>query len=333
MEADKIKVIVSTPARLHFGIVDMRGDLGRIHGSVGVAINEPRLIISATRSPTLKVTGSRSNRILEFAKIILDEAGISEGVDFQVIKDIPEHAGFGSGTQLALAVGSSISRLFDLDLNVTNITMKLSRSKVSGIGTLTFQHGGFIVDGGRRVDNLRSVPPLVFHSDIPLKWRFVIGVPEINQFISGETEKNAFKAFEPPSQELVGEAARIVLMKMIPSLIEKDIVAFGESMTDLDFKFGEYWMKVQGGRYSHPVIEAGVTHLLKSGSYGAGQSSWGPAFYGLADGEKHARELTESLNEFLNSKGRRGTAFFTQADNKGAIFQEKKDNDYNGEIH
>jgi beta-RFAP synthase len=324
MEAGKIAVFVSTPARLHFGIIDMRGDLGRIYGSVGVAIHEPRLIISATRSLALKATGPRSNRVLEFAKIILDDAGISEGVDFHVIKDIPEHKGFGSGTQLALAIGSAISRLFDLNLNDVNLTMKLSRSKVSGIGALTFQHGGFIVDGGHSVNKLNSAPPLVFHSDIPLNWRFVIGIPEINQSaMSGEMEKKAFKTFEPPSQERVGEVARIVLLKMIPSVIEKDIVTFGESMTDLDFKFGEYWLKVQGGRFSHPIIEAGVNHLLKSGSYGVGQSSWGPAFYGLADGEKHARELTENLNEFLNSQGRRGKAFFTKADNKGAIIQEK----------
>jgi beta-ribofuranosylaminobenzene 5'-phosphate synthase len=72
---------------------------------------------------------------------------------------------------------------------------------------------------------------------------------------------------------------------------------------------------------------------LKSGSYGAGQSSWGPAFYGLADGEKHASKLTESLNIFLNSQGRRGAAFFTKADNKGATFQENKKNDNNGEMH
>jgi beta-ribofuranosylaminobenzene 5'-phosphate synthase len=324
MEAYKIEVIVSTPARLHFGIIDMRGDLGRKYGSVGVAIREPRLIISATRSSTLKAIGPRSSRVLEFAKIILDDAGIIEGVDFHVRKDIPEHRGFGSGTQLALAVGTSISRLFDLNLDVENLIIKLSRSKVSGIGAHTFQHGGFIVDGGRNVNKLSSTPPLVFHSDIPLNWRFVIGIPEINQAaMSGEMEKEAFKTFEPPSQERVGEVARIVLMKMIPSVIEKDIVAFGESMTDLDFKFGEYWLKVQGGRFSHPIIEAGVNHLLKSGSYGVGQSSWGPAFYGLADGEKHARELTENLHEFLNSQGRQGEAFFTEADNKGAVFQEK----------
>ena len=323
MEASKIEVIVSTPARLHFGIIDMRGDLGRIHGSVGVAIHDPRLIISATRSSILKATGPRSNRVLEFAKVILDDAGISEGVDFNVIKDIPEHKGFGSGTQLALAVGTSISRLFDLNLDVANLSMKLSRSKVSGIGAHTFQHGGFIIDGGHSVKKVSSAPPLVFHSDIPLNWRFVIGVPEINQTISGEMEKKAFKEFEPPSQELVGEVARLVLMKMIPSIIEKDIVAFGESMTDLDFKFGEYWLKVQGGRFSHPIIEEGVNHLLKSGSYGVGQSSWGPAFYGLADGEKHARELTENLSEFLNSQGRRGKAFFTEADNIGSMIQEK----------
>lgn len=319
MEANEIEVIVSTPARLHFGIIDMRGDLGRIHGSVGVAIHDPRLIINATRSSILKATGPRSRRVLEFAKIILDDAGISEGVDFRVIKDIPEHKGFGSGTQLALAVGASISRLFDLNLDIANLSMKLSRSKVSGIGAHTFQHGGFIIDGGHSVKKVKDAPPLVFHSDIPLSWRFVIGIPDINQTLSGEMEKKAFKEFEPPSQELVGEVARLILMKMIPSIIEKDIVAFGESMTDLDFKFGEYWLKVQGGRFSHPIIEEGVNHLLKSGSYGVGQSSWGPAFYGLADGEKHARELTENLSEFLNSQGRRGKAFFTEADNIGAM--------------
>jgi hypothetical protein len=33
LEGDDIEVTVKTPSRLHFSMIDMRGDLGRIHGS------------------------------------------------------------------------------------------------------------------------------------------------------------------------------------------------------------------------------------------------------------------------------------------------------------
>ncbi len=296
----------------------MSGDLGRIHGSIGVAIQEPRIVLKASHAPVLKVKGKRSERILEYANIILEYAGISKGVEFELITDIPEHEGFGSGTQLALAVGSAISQLYDLKLCVEDIALKLDRSKRSGIGTQVFKHGGFVVDGGHRTDKPNSIPPLVFHSDIPENWFFVIGVPEIKNPVSGEVEKRAFKMLEPPSKDLIGEVARLVLIKMIPGIIENDIRAFGEAMTEIDYKFGEYWLKVQGGRFSHPLIEAGVEFILKSGAYGAGQSSWGPAFYGLVDGEEEAKRVTEKLLKFINIEGRNGSAFYTKADNKGA---------------
>jgi beta-RFAP synthase len=296
----------------------MSGDLGRIHGSVGVAIQEPRIVLKASHAPALKAKGKRSERILEYADIILKNAGINQGVEFELVSDIPEHEGFGSGTQLALAVGSAISKLYDLNLSVEDIALKLDRSKRSGVGTQIFKHGGFVVDGGHRTDKPNSIPPLVFHSDIPENWSFVIGVPEIKNPFSGEMEKRAFKMFEPPPKDLIGEVARLVLIKMIPSIIENDIKAFGEAMTEIDYKFGEYWLNIQGGRFSHPLIEAGIEFIIKSGAYGVGQSSWGPAFYGLVDGEEEAKRVTEGLRKFLNIEGRHGSAFYTKADNKGS---------------
>jgi beta-ribofuranosylaminobenzene 5'-phosphate synthase len=313
-----IEVRVTTPSRLHFSIVDMRGDLGRIHGSIGVAIQEPKIVLKASPAKTLKAKGPRANRVLEFAGTIIRDSGVDSGAEFEIISDIPEHQGFGSGTQLALAVGSAISRIYDLGLSAEDIAMKLSRSRISGIGTQAFKHGGFIVDGGHMIDNPNSIPPLIFHHDIPKNWHFVIGVPEINQNISGQIEKKAFSIFEPPSKELMGEVARLVLIKMIPSIIDTDIKVFGEAMTSIDYKFGEYWLKVQGGRYSHPLIEAGISFLLKSGAYGAGQSSWGPAFYGLVEDEIQAKLVKDRLSKFLNSEGRRGSAFYTGPNNDGA---------------
>ena len=312
-----IKIEIKTPSRLHFGIIDMRGDLGRIHGSVGASIDYPSLTLKAEKAP-FQINGSRSARIKEYTEKILNLYSLDGGCSFEVVEDIPEHMGFGSGTQLALAIGTAISKLYDIEINHNQIAVELGRSRRSGIGTHAFYKGGFIVDGGHRIDNPNSVPPLIYRGGIPENWRFVIGVPDLTNRISGESENSAFKKLEPPPAKLVDEVARIVLMKMIPALIEHEIEAFGESITDLDAKFGDYWFKIQGGRYSHKLIESGVNFLLKQGAYGAGQSSWGPAYYGLAENEKQANELQTSLKEHLNSGGNTGLSFVSKPNNTGA---------------
>jgi beta-ribofuranosylaminobenzene 5'-phosphate synthase len=296
----------------------MLGDLGRIHGSVGVAIQNPNLLLEASPSDSLAASGPRSSRILEFGTRIFNKYGLEGGVKFSQISDIPEHMGYGSGTQLALAVGMSISRIYNLNLTVEKIASHLERSRVSGIGTHAFKQGGFIVDGGHDINYPDRVPPLIFRINMPEDWIFVIGVPNIDPGISGLTEKKAFKEMEAPPKELVDHLSRVVLMKMIPSIIEKKIKGFGEAITELDYKFGEYWLEVQGGRFSHPHIEEGIEHLLNLGVLGAGQSSWGPAFYGLVKGENMAKKIRIELSNFFENKGRKGDVFYTKVNNEGA---------------
>lgn len=296
----------------------MRGDLGRIHVSVGVTIKKPNIILEAKKSDKLKIFGPRAERIREYAEKIMQHMGIQEGLEFNLISDIPEHSGFGSGTQLALAVGTSISKIFNLNLNSEEIAFLLNRSRRSGVGVHAFKSGGFIVDCGHRADNPYHVPPLLFRSNIPEDWMFVVGLPKIETGLSGVKEIEAFKKLEPPSEKLVGEVSRTVLVQMIPAIIDRDIKLFGEAMTRLDSSFGSYWEKIQGGRYTHPIIENGVNFLLERGVYGAGQSSWGPAFYGLVKGEDQAIQLEKELYDFLNIGERRGAAFYTGADNQGS---------------
>lgn len=314
-----------TPSRLHFSMVDMLGDLGRIHGSVGVAVDRPNIILKAMLAPHLRVSGPRAERAKRFAEVILEDSEVEGGVEIELVSDIREHSGFGSGTQLSLAVGTAISELFGLSLTTEEIALKLNRSMRSGVGMYAFKYGGFIIDGGHRVDRREGLPPLLFRADVPEDWRFVIGVPEITQRLSGNMENTAFKRLEPPPASLVGEISRIVLVKMIPAILERDIKAFGEAMTSIDYKFGEFWLDVQGGRFSNPFIEAGVGFLLEAGAFGVGQSSWGPAFYGLADGEVHAEEISRRLYRFLNSNGRHGEAFVVRPDNRGAVVSVTKD--------
>ena len=49
------RVIVTTPARLHFGLIDMDGESGRIDGGVGLAAESPHTVIEATSSHAIHV--------------------------------------------------------------------------------------------------------------------------------------------------------------------------------------------------------------------------------------------------------------------------------------
>ena len=313
-----VKMRTSTPSRLHFGIMDMRGDLGRLHGSAGVAIETPRLILEVEEAGETVITGARSGRAQQIIEQVLSDHKVEDGVHLDIQSDIPEHMGFGSGTQLTLALGTALNTIFDLGMSYEEIVLGLGRSRRSGIGTLSFLHGGFIVDGGHAIDAPETIPPLIHRSDVPEDWFFVVCIPEIPTGFSGVKESDAFMRLEPPPVDMIARVSRLVLMQMIPSILEKNITLFGDAMTKLDTIFGDYWAKMQGGTYSHPRIESCVNHLLQNGSYGAGQSSWGPALYGLVDGKAQARELANEMDQFINQGENSGSVFITGADNKGA---------------
>jgi beta-ribofuranosylaminobenzene 5'-phosphate synthase len=308
---------ISTPSRLHFGIIDMRGDMGRLHGSAGVAIESPRLILEVQEAGETLITGARSDRAQQIIEQVLGEHKVEAGVRLDIQSDIPEHMGFGSGTQLTISLGTALNKIFDLGMSYEDIVVGLGRSRRSGIGTHSFLHGGFIVDGGHAIDAPETIPPLIHRTDVPDDWLFVVCIPDINTGFSGAKETEAFKHLEPPPVDMIAHVSRLVLMQMIPSILEEDITLFGDAMTKLDTIFGEYWATMQGGTYSHPRIEDCVNHLLGNGAYGAGQSSWGPALYGLVEGNAQARELSDEMERFVNQGENSGSVFITAADNKG----------------
>lgn len=317
-----LRLKISAPARLHFGIIDMRGDLGRIHGSAGVSVQKPSIVLDVQQSSVTNVRGDQSGRVTQLIQIIRSVYNIQSSISVTVIQRIPEHIGFGSGTQLALSLGMAFNKIYDLNQSLEQIAVHLKRGRVSGIGTHGFIKGGFIVDGGHRVGNPNTIPPLIYRHDFPEDWRFLICVPDIKKGLSGEQEQKAFQQLEPPNADTVAHASRVVLMQMIPAIIEEDINLFGSAITKLDTIFGDYWTGIQGGTYSHPRIEECVSHLLDIGAYGAGQSSWGPALYGLVNGENQAKRLLQSMKKFLNDGENTGKAYISDADNRGAYITE-----------
>ncbi len=114
--------------------------------------------------------------------------------------------------------------------------------------------------------------------------------------------------------------SHLIVMGLLPALKEKDIETFGKSLTEIQSIVGDYFATVQGARFSSSSAGDCIKHMLDNGAHGAGQSSWGPTVYGLAQGEQEAKKICISTRRFLQENVG-GQVFFTTANNKGAYIK------------
>jgi len=84
---------------------------GRRFGSLGLSLDELATTLTAYPAEQVSAEGPQSERVESFARQSLAAMGITDGTYIQVHQAIPDHAGLGSGTQLALAVGTALARL------------------------------------------------------------------------------------------------------------------------------------------------------------------------------------------------------------------------------
>lgn len=326
-----MKVYVKTPSRLHLGLLDLGGELGRIFGGIGVAINYPNVILEAQPSQSPTVEGEKSDAVELLVERFLKKYQIKAKVTVNVKQTIPEHVGLGSGTQLSLAVALALAKLFHVKASIRDLALVMGRRQISGVGTAVFEQGGFVVEGGLKTQKNKSrlpspenFPPVIFHQSFPDDWLFVVGIPDVKRGLSDEEEALAFRQLPPMPAQDVGKICRLTMMKLFPSLIEDDIENFGNALTQIQNIVGGYFAEVQGGRYSNSIAKECTEHMLKLGAYSVGQSSWGPAFYGLVQGEKDARKLQSYIKDFLDRRIG-GKAFCAKAENRGAHIKLIKD--------
>ncbi len=313
------RVKVSAPAHLHTGNFDVTGDLGRLFGTVGFAIDRP-LEIEVSKTDGIK---AEDESAYLFTKRFVESFDLA-GAEVKVKRSIPKFVGMGYHTTLALSIGSALSKLYNLDLTVEKIALTMKRGAITSLGVHAFKVGGFIVEGGFKVDQReKMIPPLIFHHKVPENWFFTIAIPQepIEKITKmRENEDEILRNVKLMPKESSDELSRIVLVKIIPSIIENDLKSFGEGLTAFNSKLGKFWNEFQCGRtYCHPVVEEGIKLMLRRSSC-ACQTSWGPTFYGIVEGQNKAEALTRELEEFLAKNGG-GKAFYTKANNTGAIIE------------
>ena len=309
-------VTVTTPARLHLGFVDLGGALGRKFISAGVTIDGFATELTLSASSKFEASGPSSERALSYARELFEKWNLDGGCSITVNQSIPEHSGLGSGTQLALCVGSAIAKLWDLQVDAIGIAQELGRGARSGIGVAAFTQGGMIVDGGRGANT--RVPPTIARHAFPEAWRILIIEDRSDLGLHGTSESDAFTTLPRFSDACAGHLSRQILARVLPGIIENNIRDFGIGVREIQQRVGDYFAPAQGGRYTSGAVADVIEYLIGKDIPGVGQSSWGPTGFAFFDSDLAAHStLKELQTEFSHLQ--QLSYKVVQGNNKGAI--------------
>ena len=212
-----MKVYVKTPARLHLGLIDLNGDLGRMFGGLGVGIDHPNVIVEAEKSDGLSIEGKETNLVADMANRFFTAYNLPPKVHITVKKAIPAHIGLGSGTQLSLAVAVALARLYNVQASIQELAVVMGRARRTGVGTAIFEKGGFVVDGGKSTADNAPFPTLIYRHPFPAEWRFVVAIPNLTEGLSNSQENHAFDRLSKMPAEDVGKICRLTMIKLASS--------------------------------------------------------------------------------------------------------------------
>lgn len=306
-------MIIRTPSRIHMTLIDLNAGLGRVDGGIGLALEEPFIEIVAGEAGEIIVEGPLKERAESSAKKVIDALGIDAGIKIKIKGSYPQHVGLGSGTQVGLAAGMAVCKLYEKDVSVREIAKIIGRGGTSGIGVAAFESGRFILDGGHSTDEKKdflpssaskaSPAPVLARYDFP-DWKIAIVIPKVEGEFAGEREVGIFQKFCPIPLGQVERLSRLVLMKILPSVVEEDIKTFGEGVNEMQ-KIGFKGVEVS---LQPPDIRT-LMDECREYSYGVGLSSFGPAVYCIIKDE----------NVLKNSIKDRAEIIITKANNVGAI--------------
>ena len=290
----RTRVRVAAPARLHLGFLDPAATLGRRFGSVGLVLDGLDTVVELAESDSDRFEAFDGGdaalaRAIAHVRTLRDATGTTAPVRLALRTATPMHAGLGSGTQLALAVGTAFSRLFDLDLTSAAIAQRLGRGARSGVGIAGFDHGGLLVDGGPRADGTPAA--LLAHLALPAPWRVIVALDPRVQGLSGAAERAALAGLPPLPSELSAEICHEVLMRLLPGAAGAEFEAFAAGVTRMQRLLGDHFAPAQqGSRYTSAAVARLMNWLAEHVTAGVGQSSWGPTGFAIVAGAAQARE-------------------------------------------
>jgi len=321
---------VTAGARLHFGFQNLALAHDRLYGGVGVALDEPRVVVSAAPDTAVVAPEPLERFATDAVSLLSDQGHDVEGVRVTLEDGFQRHVGLGSGTQFALATLVAVARAHDTSVDARTVAPDLGRGGRSGVGVATFEAGGFVVDAGHPTERFTTAPPErgawtvpapVVQREIPADWRFLIVTPDVEPGRHGAAEDASMRtAVERADPGIADSIAGLLTRRLLPAVAERDLSGFGRAVARLGRLNGAWYADEQGGVYRPPagtLIDAlGDDPAIR----GAGQSSWGPTVYGVthADDTSAAKAAGEAA---LDVAGVEGHVRVTAPRNTGASLE------------
>jgi len=311
-------MLIKTPSRIHIALIDLNASIGRVDGGIGIALEKPNIRLKAELGKKFEIKAKgelkrRAEKICEniFNKLKMQRRKADEKIHIEILESYPQHIGLGAGTQLSLALASAVSKLNKLNLSARELAILTGRGGTSGIGAAAFEKGGFILDAGHSAKEKKeflpssaskaSPPQIIARYDFP-DWKITLIMPE-GKLTHGKREVNIFKKYCPIEVEEVRKLSHLILMKVLPSILEKDIAAFGESINEIQ-KTG--FKKIEVNLQNKDVKK--ILKTCQKYSCGAGLSSFGPVIYCIGTEEEKLKTELGGTVKIISTK----------ANNKGA---------------
>ncbi len=312
-----MRITVTATARLHFGFLDPSGRSRRPFGSFGLSLDRPRTRLSLERAGSASVAGPEQERAETYLKAIAASCGVGARYALELAETIPSHAGLGSGTQLALAVGSAVSALEGLDLSPQEIARRLERGARSGIGIFTFELGGAVLDSGPGSNG--TPPALVARLPFPPAWRVLLILDAAAKGLAGPSETAAFSALPDFPEAESAELGRRLVDTALPALARSDFGGFCAEVGYLQRVMGAYFAPLQGGPYTSAAVSEVLAWLAGMGLTGIGQSSWGPTGFAFVPSEADGLALLAEARARARHAGL--TFELARGRNQGAVIE------------
>ena len=320
---DSRRVVIKTPSRIHLTLTDLAGYGGRVDGGVGIALEEPNILLEAERSDEIVAVGENAERARAAAQAVMERFDLG-GARLHIRNGYRLHVGLGGGTQLGIAAGMALCELYHQPVTGREIAKIISRGGTSGIGTAAFEAGGFIVDGGHSFGlgkdkqdfrpssaSLGVRPPLVIaRHAFPLEWKILLAIPHLPKGAHGQREGEIFRDFCPVHLAEVHELCYQILVRMVPSLVEENLDEFGASVNrvqELGFKKIEVMLQ-------QPLVHRLMAEMREAGAACSGLISFGPTVYAVTDTQ--GRDIEAAAFEVMKEVG--GEVLITRCRNEGA---------------
>ncbi len=297
-------VRVRAPGRLHLGFIDPSGSLGRRFGSIGLVIDgfETELELTPAARDSLRADTPAAEAELERAaahlRVLRERSARHEPLALRLRRVLPAHAGFGSGTQLALAVGRAFAKLQGLELDTPVLAAWLGRGLRSGIGIAGFDAGGLLLDGGPGRDGQPA--KLLSRIELPSAWRVIVVLDPRARGLSGEQERAAIATLPPLPQAAAADICHQLLMRVLPGAAGDEFEAFAAGLNRVQQLLGDHFAPAQDGS---AWTSASVARLMRhwgdrDGERCAlGQSSWGPTGFAIVPSAAAAQGLIDAARE------------------------------------